>query len=332
MKAKYFLIAVCFLTLFSLTLNAQTVSMESSLKMSDSLLVPVNRWEAKDSSWQFRYDYKVGQNDVFGLSAPQIITSDKFQLGLDLIQLGDWNKYSQLIVGVTGKNQFKTWSLAWEWRHLFSKGSKLNEQLITRATGRLFTIEGMMAANDSLELYAWTAFHPDKFYVSLGWGKTKAWAVIGTKDWNNFGNLTIFDYDFQNGNFWFKSQIGLGETNQSFYSQENYDLVSSYFVLPNYFYLHFSPLSTKGRRTIKTELTRTNGQYCLELAYGNQIGKIFQASFGIISRFNGTKIETAPIIEVYKDWQLAGARAVIELRYDFLAKQLIGYTTLKYQL
>jgi hypothetical protein len=268
---------------------------------------------------------------VFSFSS-KIITTEKFNLGAGLLEAGDWNNSSLLVANTFGKYQFKGWSLAGEYRHIFLGESKLNEHLLARFENKLFTVEGMLAVNDSVEPYAWVAIHPEKFYAAIGFETTRTWAAIGTKGWNNFGNLTFGDYDWKTGNFWIRSQTGIGEINKGFFNQDLYNLALNYFVIPSFFYLHLSPLSTKGTRTFKVDIARTNGVYAIELAYGRQIGKIFQTAVGMTSKITDSQVKIAPMIEVYKDWQLTGFKAIMELRYEFLSKQLLGYITLRYDI
>jgi hypothetical protein len=187
--------------------------------------------------------------------------------------------------------------------------------------------------NSNDAVYTWLAYHPEHLFVSLGLQynqRRQYWGMFGTKNFEKFGNFTFLNYQPESGNFWFRSQAGFGEIDQSFFSQDLYIFASSYLIVPAFFFQHFSPISSKGSYSLKLDGRRTNGVHNYELIMGKKVGNDFvRMAVGVNSEYRDN-LRLAPSIELYKDWKGGNGRIIVELRYDLLYKNLNAYLVVRY--
>lgn len=300
----------------------------------------MQKLELSTSFLRFRYDFKAGAPDVGGIMFPKIIGDSNGVIGGVLMKVGDFNRHDQYIVDVWanrkwGKNhKFYT---GIEIGRIFCAESRPWDYLITKLSYGPFTVEaGILAfhpvttmVNSKDATYAWAAYHPKHAFIALGKQIDTYWAFVGTKNLTGFGNLTFANYDLKTGNFWFKSQTGIGEINQAFFNQDLYVEATSYLVIPAFYYKHFSPLTTKGTFSIKLEGRRVRDIQNYEIMAGHIIGNdILQIGVGLNSEYKD-KLKIAPVIELYKSWQFKSLRGSVELRYDLLYQALNAYTIIK---
>ncbi len=305
--------------------------------------VPLNRLEIRNSLFNVKYDYKIDPlsntpvDDVFGISFPKIIEHKNLVLGGTLIKLGDWNKNDRIVVDLKLKKNGKTLSFYWELGRVIGAKSEPWDFIISRISHRLFTAEGGMLSSDFLfspsqkKLYGWIAYHPKHSFLAVGNEISRSWLFFGTKNYQRFGNFTFANYDRNNGNFWFRSQFGFRDINQKSYSQENYLVATSYLVVPPFFYLHFSPMSTKGLYALKLDGKRVGKLETYEISVGRQLGRYGQVCVGMNNE-NFLPNRIGWIAEYYKEFCLKNFQAIAELRYEQLTGRFYGYITLAYQL
>ncbi len=189
-------------------------------------------------------------------------------------------------------------------------------------TNRLFS------DNKDDSYYAWMAYHPENFFASIGISNKQYWFLGGTKNLNNFGNFVLFNYNPQNGNFWFLNQAGFGKIDQGFFNQNLYTFAMNYLIIPAFHFQHFSPVATKGTYSLKINGRRTNGVHNYELAMGKDVGFVKMA-VGINTEYIDN-LRLAPSLEVYKDFRLEAIKIITELRYDFLYQNLSVYLIVRY--
>ncbi|MFA5131560.1 MAG: hypothetical protein WC467_04025 [Patescibacteria group bacterium] len=340
-------IIISLLTVFAIFLCqiswAQTkVSTETTLCHDEFQTgVPLNRLEISNPSFSFKYDYKVDLinntrvNDVLGIFLPKLIDQKTFSFGAGLIKLGDGDRSDNILVDLSAQKKFKAITIDLEIGRAFSIESNPWDYILSRASHKLFTFEGGILSSAPLfagsknKLYGWIAFHPEHLFVAVGNEISRDWAVFGTKGFKNFGSLSVADYDRKNGNFWFRSQFGFMDVNQKFYNQENYIISTSYLIVPPFFYKHFSPISTKGKYTLKFDGRRTNGFDVYEVSTGRQFGKYGQVAVGCTNE-NFNKCRTGLLLEYYKEFTLKNFKASTELRYEQLSKKFYGFIVLSY--
>ena len=326
----------------ALPLTAQVnVTSESTVKSDSNVYnVPVQKLEISNNDFKIRYDFKAGGPDIAGVFIPKIISDSSNNLGCALIKTGDGNKKDQLVTDLWAN---RTWGkklyTGIEVGRIVGPTNKPWDFIVSKVSYGPFTAEGGILAyhpltdgiNSKDAIYAWAAYHPEHAYVALGKQINTYWAFVGTKNLKKFGNLTFGNYDTKTNNFWFKSQTGLGEINQGFFSQDMYIEATSYLVVPPFFYKHFSPLTTKGTYSIKMEGRRTNGVHGYEVMGGQIIGNnILQLGVGINSEYKNDKLKLGPAIELYKSWKIDNLKGSIELRHDFLYQATSAYITIKY--
>ncbi len=331
------------ITFFCLAANAQTkLSSETTLCFDKTQSgVPLNRIEVSHPKFSLKYDYKVDLvknnkiNDVFGVFIPKIINKETFNFGIGVIKLGDGNRNDNILIDLAAQKKFKTVTIDLEVGRAFSVENMPWDYILSRASHKLFTIEGgilspdPLYANSQKKLYAWAAFHPEHYFIAVGNEISRDWLVFGTKKYKNFGSLTVANYDRDNGNFWFRSQFGFMDINQKFYSQENYVISSSYLIVPPFFYKHFSPMSTKGKYSLKFDGRRVNKFDVFEASFGRQFGKYGQIAIGTTNE-NFRKERTGLLLEYYKEFNFKDFKASTEFRYEQLTKKFYGFITLAY--
>ncbi len=326
-----------------LTANAQTkLSSETTLCYDKTQSgIPLNRIEVSNQKFSLKYDYKVDLvkntrvNDVFGIFLPKFIDKKSFNFGAGLIKLGDGDRGDQTIIDLAAQKKFRSLIIDLEVGRAFSVETKPWDFVVARASHKLFTTEGgilspdPLYANSQKKLYGWVAFHPEHYFVAVGNEISRDWVVFGTKKFGDFGNLTIANYDRDNGNFWFRSQFGFVDVNQKFYSQENYVISSSYLIVPPFFYKHFSPMSTKGKYAFKFDGRRVNKFDVYEVSFGRQFGKYGQVAIGMTNE-NFHKERVGLLLEYYKEFTLKDFKVSTEFRYEQLTNKFYGFVTLNY--
>ncbi len=327
----------------ALNLEAQTkLSIETTL-CYDKLQggIPLNRLEITNPTFSLKYDYKVDLtsgkpvNDVFGICFPKIIDKKTFSLDVSIIKLGDWNKSDQTILDLLATKKIGSVNITLEIGRAIGVETKPWDFIVSRAAHHLFTVEGGILSPDPLfapsqkKLYGWVAYHPKHLFIATGNEISRNWLLFGTKKYANFGNFSFFNYDRDNGNFWFRSQFGFQSVNQNFFAQDNYIVAASYLIVPPFFYKHFSPMSTKGKYALKLDGKRVGKLETYEISVGRQFGQYGQVAVGINNE-NFKSERVGLILEYYKEFKLKNFKASAELRYEQLSAKFYGYIVLAY--
>jgi len=341
---KNIVIIIIVLSAFTITAQSQTKFSTETTLCYDKLQggIPMNRLEINNPKFNFKYDYKVnlitGQpiNDVFGIFLPKLIDKKTFNLDVAVIKLGDWNKSDEVILDVAATKQLGPVAITLELGRAIGVETQPWDFAISRVAHRLFTVEGGILSPDQLfapsqkKLYGWVAYHPEHVFIATGNEISRNWFVFGTKKYKNFGHLTVADYDRDNGSFWFRSQFGFGNINQSFFAQDNYIISTSYLIVPPFFYKHFSPISTKGKYSLKLDGKRIGKLETYEISVGRQFGKFGQIAVGMNNE-NFKRERLGLVLEYYKEFTLKNFKASTEFRYEQLTAKFAGYIILAYQ-
>ena len=319
---------------------SQSVDLESTIKSDKTgTLLSVQRIEVTNPTFTLRYDYKLSGNDVLGIIFPKIYSNATSSLSGMIVKNGDGNSNDQFIFDVWGNKKFGKLTTALDLGHIVSRVSKPHYFIGTRLSYGNFTAEGYIVSkhpiNQRLEktdyYYAWIAYHTTYTFTAFGKQDKQYWGYAGTKGLKHFGNFTFLNYQPETNNFWFKSQTGFGEINQKFFCQENYIVATSYFTVPLFYYLHFSPLVTKGTLTIKVEGRRTAGIQNYEAMLGKQLGNnLLGFAAGINSEYSNKNLNLAPSFEIYKTWKNSLGQCIVELRYDQVYKVCSAYLVVRY--
>ncbi len=325
-------------------LSAQvSITSESTVKIdSTDHGLPVQKLEASTKFGRIRYDYKANGKDIFGIVVPKIVGDSITSMGGALVKMGDGNRNDQFVVDLWASHKWgksRRFSSSLEMGRVFSPAARPWDFVLGRLSyGPITTEAGIVTSkpisegiSDKDAIYAWIAFHPKHAFVAVGKEIDRYWAFVGTKNLKRFGNLTFANYDIKTGNFWFRSQTGLGEINQKFFCQDLYVEATSYLVVPPFFYKHFSPLTTKGTYSIRLDGKRVGKTENYELMAGHIIGQnVLQVAIGLNSQHKDGDWKLAPSLEVFKNWDLKKFQASTELRYDLLYQAFSAYLIIKY--
>ena len=325
---------VVFLVLIAIKSWSQSFYWESDIfSDSNKLEVRTQRIELSTDNFTLKYDYKAEDKDVLGFIMPNIISDSSLSFSGALFKIGDQADDNQFAVDFWLNKSFGRFSSKIELGRIIDQNISPVDFAGTRLSYGNFTAETYILkskyAEKDNQFYSWISYHPDKAYLSLGLDRDKYWFFLGTKDWNNFGNLSFGNYNPESGDFWVRSQSGFGQIDQKFFSQDLYLFATSYLVVPAFFFQHFSPISTKGSQSFKIDVRRITDIYYTEIIAGKQLGKINLAA-GINSRYDQGIFSWAPSLEAYKSFQFGDLKVVTELRYDFLNKSFSAYITTKY--
>lgn len=319
---------------------SQSVNLESTIKVDKTgTLLSVQRIEVTNPIFTLKYDYKANGNDVLGIIFPKIYSNSTSSLSGAIVKIGDGKSNDQFAVDLWENKKFGKLTSLIEAGRVFSKTSLPWDFIGTRLSYGNFTAEAYVVAKHPINqrfkktdnYCAWIAYHTKYTFTAFGKQDKQYWGYAGTKGLSRFGNFTFVNYQPETNNFWFKSQTAFGEINQKFFCQENYILATSYLTVPLFYYLHFSPIVTKGPLTIKIEGRRTNGVQNYEAMMGKQLGNnLFGFATGINSEYNESNLNLAPSFELYKSWKNKLGQCIIELRYDQLYKICSAYLVVKY--
>ncbi len=210
------------------------------------------------------------------------------------------------------------------------------DYIITRLSHDLVTTEvGLLSSHNYSNFdefatykYYWLAVHPKYIFAAVGNEVDRTWAIVGSKDLSDFGNLSFANHDRKTQDFWFRTQFGFGQVNQGFFCLDNYLTAASYLIVPPFFYKHFSPVSTKGDYGLKFDGKKVGSVEKYELAISKKFGKLGQLAVGYQRQVPSTNGVT---IEYYKDASLGQFNTSVELRYESIYKRLSGFITASYQ-
>jgi hypothetical protein len=337
------IIAIIIVFVFCSVLNqaiGQSVNLESTIKVDKTgTLLSIQRVEVKNSTFTLKYDYRANGSDVLGIIIPKIWSNATSSLSGMIVKNGDGNSKDQFAFDIWGNKKFGKLAAMLEAGRIVSPASKPWDFIGTRLAYGNFTAEAYVIAKHPMNqrltkndlYYAWIAYHPDHAFVALGKQDRQYWGYAGTKGLSRFGNFTFVNYQPETKNFWFKSQTGFGEINQKFFCQENYILATSYLTVPLFYYLHFSPIVTKGTLTVKVEGRQTAGFQNYEVMMGKQLSNnLFGFAVGINSEYNKIDLNLSPSFELYKSWKNNIGQCIVELRYDQLYKVCSAFLVIKY--
>jgi len=334
-----FLVLVSIITVNSF---AQILKTETAFQHDDAISgISVNRFQI-DGPVNLKYDFKKDLtnqkkvDDVLGIFVPNIIESNGFSFTPGLIKLGDWEKNDEVIVDLQIANTFKEFSISAEYGIGFRNNSAPRNFGVVRLSHPMITIEGAFMSKYGYKNIAeltekkfyWIAVHPEKFFIAIGNEVSRNWFLVGTKNYNNFGNMTFGNIDRNNNNFWVRSQFGFGDINKNFFSQENYIVASSYLMAPPFFYIHFSPISTKGTYGFKVDVQRVGEYEKWEALFARQFGQVGQIALG----WQKNNLEkSGPIIEYYNSLNINNFfQFSLELKYEEIYNRLSGYICCNY--
>jgi len=339
MKNIATIILVFVICLLSNQTFGQSVNLESTIRVDGSgTLLAVQRVEVKGSTLTLKYDYKANGADVLGIIIPKIWSNKTSSLSGMVVKIGDGNSNDKFAFDIWGKKKFGKLTTMVEIGRIVSQANKPFDFAGTRLSYGNFTTEAYVVAHHPInhrltkedEIYAWIAYHPTHAFAALGKQDKQYWAYLGTKGLSRFGNFTFVNYQPETKNFWFKSQTGFGEINQNFFCQENYIIAASYLTVPLFYYLHFSPIVSKGTYTLKVEGRQTAGIQNYEVMMGHQLGN---SSFGLAVGINSEyskDIIIAPSFELYKSWKNTLGQCIVELRYDQVYKVCSAFLVVRY--
>jgi len=336
---KIIAIISLFICLVSNQATCQSVNLESTIRVDkNGTLLSVQRTEIITPYFNLKYDYKSNGNDVIGVVIPKIWSDSTSSLSGAIVKIGDGNSNDQFALDLWGNKKFGKLTTMIEFGRLVSRTDKPWDFAGTRLAYGNFTAEAYVVAHHPINqrltkndvYYAWIAYHSKHTFVALGKQDKQYWGYAGTKGLSRFGNFTFINYQPETKNFWFKSQSGFGEINQKFFCQDNYILATSYLTVPLFYYLHFSPIVTKGTYTLKVEGRKTANIQNYEVMLGRQLGN---SSLGFAAGINSEcdkNLSLAPSFELYKSWKNTFGQCIVELRYDQLYKVLSAYLVVRY--
>jgi len=341
---KYIVSLVLLACLITSQAQSQSVNLENSfLANTDTSLISFQRIEVGWNKLSFKYDYKSKDDDVFGIILSDLISGPNSSLNFMAVRSTSKQKDEKLSWYAWGNHDFDKFSVRLDLCRIYHVNGGLNDFNGGRIWNKRFTAETYIYTNHSMltgikktdQLYAWLAYHPEHAFVSLGLAENEKeqatyWGFAGTRNLDHFGIFSLGSYNSTTGDFWFKSQSGFGEINQDFFCQDNYIVATDYLVVPAFFHLHFSQITTKGTYTLKVEGRRTNGSYNFETMMGKKIGNdLIRVAVGANSEYF-SNFKLAPSFELYKSWKKNDWKATIELRYDLLYKACTGYLIFRY--
>jgi hypothetical protein len=328
------------IVVFTINSNAQTTLRTETSFQYDKFMngVQVQRVQFNSPAIELKYDYKTKTgngkpiNDVFGISLP-ITVKDDFSVALGVIKLGDWND-DESFINLTAEKKFGAVSFSLE----LGKGAMAEnprDYITSRISHELFTVEAGILSEYGYsgieeftkDKYYWAAIHPEHAFFTIGNEISRTWMGAGTRNLEGFGSFTFFNADRDNKNFWFKSQFGFGKINQKFYCLDNYRVAMSYLIVPQFFYRHFSPISTKGEYALKIEGKRTMNAEKWEITGAKDIGCFGQVAIG----WQRESEKSGVNLEYYKEVRLIGCAISGEFRYETIYNRFSGFITANYE-
>ncbi len=303
--------------------------------------LPTQRFEFVGKTITFRYDLKTDIKnqqmvpDVFGIIIPNIIGDSTWSLNGAIIKSGDWGTSDQTTFDLSFAKKFKKSKINLEIGRILSLESLPNDYIVfsyysKRWSGELATLSKNTIADLSIRHnpYAWLGYNWQHGYLSSGISDKTYWVFGGTREYQEFGNFTFGSYNPGTGDFWWRSQFGLGQVNQKFFCREMYDIASSYLVVPAFFFKHFSPFLDKGTYNLKLDAMKSGTKTDYEACLGYHRLKWPGIGAGLkFSENKGVK-KIAPTIEAYEPLTIGKFKANLEAKYDFVTDNFIGYVTL----
>jgi hypothetical protein len=329
-------------------LTSQTVVKTETTLTSDTGFhaVEIQRFKVKKDNFSLTYDLKLSKSgqpvsDIFGITVAKLIETKKFSLDVTGLKVGDPPKGSEYFLDVFTESIFGDFVVWLEAGLGFGPKQTPRGYFIHRVAHKFFTFEaGVVSANAprtyqefTKDKYAWLAFHPKDFFVAIGRELKRNWFFFGTKGLKDFGNFTFANHNPQTDEFWFRTQFGIKNANQGYFSQENYLVGTSYLVVPPFFYLHFSPISTKGEYSVKLDAKQYGATEKIELIVGKQFGSIGHFALGTLGEglVNiPSDLSFGAVMEYFNSISVNKFTGSIELRYETRNKRGSGFVTMGY--
>lgn len=339
------LVVIAVVIMMTLELNnsfAQNLTTETALRNENGGSgISFHRTKFTYKDLTVKYDDKrdlSGKNtlaNVGGINLANVISKNNFTLGAGVIVIGNLNKQDEIWVYTDLKKDWKKTSLSLGLGHGFSYANGYRDYVLSRFSHPLFTVEGGFVSKkgykNTSELlqdkYLWGAIHPEYFFAAAGVELSRNWFLISTKKIKNFGNLTLYNNERGTNNFWFRSQTGILDVSQGFFSQENCLVATSFLMIPPFFPLHFSPITTKGKISFKIDGARTGDLERWEMIAGYQINSGLHLAAGYQRETSGSK---GLVFELYKEIKISTFKVLIETKYETMYSRLSGYITTSY--
>lgn len=329
---KLSLIVVIIAVIFSLPINnfgQVKIQSETQAQLNDDYSgINIERIQLSSNVVNFKYDNKVNvhdkkTNDIASVFSNGLVKTKDFSFDFGYIGVLDYGQSDEHFLDVYAKKQFKNISVSLELGRGVGEKQKPRDYFISRIAHQHFTIEvGALSKNGYENLsgflenkYYWGALHNEHYFVALGNEITRTWALASTKGFKDFGNFTFGNYDRANGDYWVRSQVGVMDVNQEFFSQDNCLTSASYLIVPTFHYIWFSPMSTKGAYTFRVDAKKTGGIEKKDLMFGKQFGQAGQLAIGVQNQIgNGNGV----VAEYYNSVSIGQLLVLISLRYESL--------------
>lgn len=334
------IITTLFIITLTLTLKAQTISLENSFQTEKrDVNFSLHKIQLATEKLLFKYDYRPNGSDVLGFIIPKFWKNENTDVNMMLVKSGNHNIDDRFALDIWVNKKFTNSSLMIDAGRLVSKNGKPWDFIGGKFSNKYFTVEAYTMAyhcifseklNKDDPVYFWAGYHPEHSFFALGKGENDYWLFGGTRNLKNFGNFNLIKYNAETKNFWIKSQSAFGVINQNFFSLATYDIAAEYLVIPLFFHKHFSPICAKGSYALKFEGKRIGDIHNYELMAAKSLPtSSLGIALGVNSEYyNAWKL--APSAEICKTWKIGDYNGVIELRYDMVYESLIGYLVLKY--
>ena len=276
--------------------------------------------------------------DVEAIFLNDLFSNDNTNVGAYMINVGNFNRNDEQFFGAWMSKKYDDITATLE----AGKGSRATGSPREFAIGYFrspifsgdiaYFAQGSTFGKNEIKKYAWGAYHDKHAYVGAGRNVKINLGLLGLKGFDDFGSFTYAIRDEKTGDVRIRSQTAARNVNKSFFNSGLFNVAANYFTLPAFFTRHFSPLSTKGDLTLKLEYKKSGatGAEEREVLLGTNQTPV-QISLGINNEKKNNTSVSGLAVELYKDFNIAGIKGDVEVRYNARTKDLQTYVKAAYE-
>jgi hypothetical protein len=336
--------------LFGYTAKAQNVLVPTKVSTETSVIgnkdaagVPMQRVEAGNAFWSFKYDIDAGVRptdnplNVGMFSLNKLYSKKNTSLGAEIFQVGKFKSDDICFVDAWVTQKIGDISVMIDAGKGFQKDKHSKDYVIATLVHPRFSLGGCAYKQGSfLEdhvktlWYGYGAYKGNHIYAAVGNKISTTYTSFAVHSYKDFGTFAYGLFDRQTGNRKFKSQTAFGDVNQTFYSNATGEIVSNLYGMPAYFPKYFTQLSNKGTAAVKLEYTVNNGVTETEFEIASNKTPLVQLGVGLNTVYKEGSSKSSYILEVSKSMQFGNFSSTVETRYNNNKQELTAEVILSY--
>lgn len=309
------------------------IATETSISASkDCSGIPFQRAEIGNDYWTFKYDFnmKLKPSDcpanVGMFSLNKIYSKNNTIIGAEVLQVGKFDGKDTWFADAWLAGKKGKFSYMLDLGKGFPSEGKNRDYVISNlrhpkfsAMLAYYAMGGTFQKGVEIRKYAYLSYHDHNICAAAGNNVNTGFALAAIIGKEDFGHLSFITHNRKTGDIWFKSQTGLQNADQNFYSVSTMDLACDILGTPMFQPIHLGPASTKGEYAVKFEYKKhaASAAHEYEALVATKKLPLVQVGVGINSEYSSEcKTKRGAVIEIYKPIKAGKFSASFEGRYN----------------